>query len=293
MAAPPPNLDHLILFLPLSPSTTQPLIPSFLTENFTLTPGGTHADNLTTNTLILLSDGCYIELISFIPDSPTPATEKHWWGPDVKRKGWADWCLTGATSAVEGSEERGERGEGWYQAPRKGARRRPDGVEVKWTVTFPVGENGGQASRGRVPFFCHDDPVTARHLRVPITEEKTKHPCGALGVLSLTVLVKDREMFEATRRVYAGVFESEGVQGFSGDEVVFQAGRVNEVEDLKGAGGPQIILRVANEEETAKVKNKGYWFGKVVLAARAEAHYEIGSGWDVDGYRGMLIISGR
>jgi hypothetical protein len=286
MAAPPPQLDHLILFLPLDTSSTQPLIPKYFPENFTLTPGGTHADNLTTNTLILLADGCYIELISYIPQTHTPEIEQHWWGPDVGRKGWADWCLTTPTPAAENFEERLGGKEGAYAEPKAGARKRPDGVEVKWAVTFPRGENGGQDKRGRVPFFCHDDPITARHLRVPITEERTKHVCDALGVLSLTVLVRDREMLEATRRVYAGVFGNEGVRGGGSDEVVFEARRVNEVPDLKEAGGPKIILRVAKEEEVEKIKDKGYWFGSVVLGARAWEHYETGSGWSVDGNKG-------
>lgn len=46
-----PALDHLILFLPASPSTNLPEIPDFVSEIFTLTPGGTHADGLTSSTL--------------------------------------------------------------------------------------------------------------------------------------------------------------------------------------------------------------------------------------------------
>jgi hypothetical protein len=42
-------LDHLILFLPADPETHLPKIPSFISENFTLTPGGTHADGLTSS----------------------------------------------------------------------------------------------------------------------------------------------------------------------------------------------------------------------------------------------------
>jgi hypothetical protein len=76
------------------------------------------------------------------------------------------------------------------------------------------------------------------------------------------------------------------VQSWDGDEAIFRAGRVNEVKDLKEVGGPKIILRIAKEAEVEKTKDKGYWFGDVVLAARAWEHYEDGSGWNVDGYEG-------
>ncbi|KAF2785921.1 hypothetical protein K505DRAFT_290560, partial [Melanomma pulvis-pyrius CBS 109.77] len=209
MSAPIPSLDHLILFLPLSTTSPHPSIPSSLSTAFTLTPGGNHADNLTTNTLILLADGCYMELISFL----SADISTHWWGPDPHRKGWADWCLTTPSTASENYARLKGQGAPSHAPPQAGARLRPDGVQVKWAVTFPAGEHGGQDKRGRIPFFCHDDPITARHLRVPVDAEKTAHGCGALGVLSLTVLVADEEMLEATERVYAAVFGQNGTSG--------------------------------------------------------------------------------
>ncbi|KAF2706252.1 hypothetical protein K504DRAFT_438358 [Pleomassaria siparia CBS 279.74] len=267
MAAPLPSLDHLILFLPLSSDST-PQIPTSISTAFTLTPGGKHADNLTANTLILLADGCYIELISFL----TPDISNHWWGPDFNRRGWADWCLTTQESALENYEGRlkGKEGGGSHVRPRAGGRLRPDGVQVKWSVTFPEGENGGQDKRGRIPFFCHDDPITARHLRVPISEEKTKHDSGALGVYSITVLVKDQETFVATRSVYATILGQE-VGEKSVDEAVFQAGRVKDVNGWLGLEGQGALvkLRIVAGEEVEKVKEKGYWFGDVTLGAKA------------------------
>jgi hypothetical protein len=78
----PQSLDHLILFLLIDATTHLPQIPSFLTQNFTLTPGGVHADGATSNTLILLADGCYIKLICFI--DPVKAAE-HWWSSSQLR----------------------------------------------------------------------------------------------------------------------------------------------------------------------------------------------------------------
>lgn len=233
-------------------------------------PGGTHADNLTTNTLILLADGCYIELISFIPQTTIPEISKHWWGPDIHREGWADWCLTTSTTAEENFArlEKGE--EKSHARPRAGARRRPAGVEVKWAVTFPTGENGGQENRARIPFFCHDDPVTARLLRVPIDEMNTKHSSGVLGVRSFTVLVRDRDLLRATGLAYAGVFGHAGVRNESGDEIVFEAGRAIEIKALEGKGA-KVTLKVAKgEEEGERVTDRGFWLGDVVLCGIGE-----------------------
>jgi hypothetical protein len=54
----PQSLDHLILFLLLNPHTSLPDLPPALTQNFTLAPGGIHADGASSNTLILLASGC-------------------------------------------------------------------------------------------------------------------------------------------------------------------------------------------------------------------------------------------
>ncbi|KAK3210268.1 hypothetical protein GRF29_44g2114707 [Pseudopithomyces chartarum] len=135
-------LDHLILFLPADPSTNLPKIPDFISNNFTLTPGGTHADGLTSNTLILLRDGCYIELISFAPSAPSESIASHWWSYFEKHPGWADWCLTNSLTPEANHALVSQS----HQEPRHGGRKRADGVDVKWAVTFPRGEHGGQAS---------------------------------------------------------------------------------------------------------------------------------------------------
>ncbi|KAF2193512.1 hypothetical protein K469DRAFT_728723 [Zopfia rhizophila CBS 207.26] len=256
----PPFLDHLILFLPSTPHQT-PLLPPSLTHSFTLTPGGRHAGNLTANTLILLSDGCYIELISFITSDPS-LVASHWWGPDPARRGWTDWCLiTPGTSASENYKSISET----HATPVSGGRKRPDGKEVTWSVTFPSSANGGQAIRGKIPFFCHD--TTPRDLRVPLSDESTTHPCGAFGVKSFTVILKGKEDVETTAGTYSKMFGVEGEK--KGDEVVFKLGRVNEVEGL--GGGPSVVLRTARDKvEESKVKGKGFWFGDVVLAAKGK-----------------------
>lgn len=261
-------LDHLILFLPVESSSSFPKLPSFFGKNFTLTPGGTHADGLTSNILILLADGCYIELVSFI--DPKKDVSSHWWASGAQKFGWMDWCLTNTLSpkdswaAVSGSE--GSHGE-----PIEGGRKRADGVDVKWAVTFPKGEHGGQGSRGRVPFFCHD--ITERQVRVPLSEEKTSHSSGILGVKELTVIVRDKQLLQETSEVYAKLFGKEGVQ--RGDEVYFQASRVKPTEGLDD--GAKVVLRLPKDkEEVKRLEKTGYWYGDVVLAAPAGQGKTIG-----------------
>lgn len=254
-------LDHLILFLPVDPNTNFPKVPSFFEKNFTLTPGGVHADNLTSNILILLADGCYIELISFI--DPTKDVSAHWWASGTQKFGWMDWCLTNSSSPKESWEEIGGK-DGSHGEPVKGSRKRSDGVDVKWAVTFPKGENGGQSSRGRVPFFCHD--ITDRQVRVPLSGEKTSHPSRILGVSELTVIVRDKQLLKETADVYARLFGKEGVQ--RGDHVYFQATRVKDVEGLDD--GTRVVLRLPKDkDELKRLEKTDYWYGDVVLAAPA------------------------
>jgi hypothetical protein len=258
MTATPPSLDHLILFTPT------PTIPTAF-ASFTPTPGGTHADNLTANTLILLADGCYIELIHFVPSAPPAAVESHWWGPSrPAAPGWKDWCLTTTTPSTSSAapDQTHIAPTTSHAPPVSGARQRADGVTVKWTVTFPLGAHGGQRDRGRVPFFCHD--VTPRSLRVPLEERATAHACGAVGVGELSVVVRDRGMWDETKKAWEGVF---GAAGREDDGVVvFEARRVMGVE---GVPAPRVLLRVARDAEHGLINEAGFWVGDVVLFARA------------------------
>ncbi|KAI4955016.1 hypothetical protein J4E86_006327 [Alternaria arbusti] len=249
MATSQQSLDHLILFVPANPTTQLPEVPPFFSDNFTLTPGGFHADGATSNVLILLADGCYIELISFVNPSLAP---EHWWGPDANFVGWKDWCLTNSLSPEKN-----------YEA---GGRKRADGVDVAWAVTFPKGEKGGQSVRGRVPFFCHD--TTPRGVRVPIDDPKTTHPCCAIGVSRLTIIVRDQALLDETRKIYDAVIGSTGEKFDGGFE--FRIKRVHEVETRDT--GAKIILRLPkNEEEQERVKDRGFWYGDVVLITNAKA----------------------
>jgi hypothetical protein len=275
MASTSQSLDHLILFLPVDPSTSLPKVPPFFEKNFTLTPGGTHADGLTSNTLILLADGCYIELISFV--DPKKDVSSHWWASGLQNMGWMDWCLTNASSPKESWEAIGGK-DGSHGEPIEGGRKRADGVDVKWAVTFPKGEHGGQASRGRVPFFCHD--ITERQVRVPLSDEKTSHPSGVLGVKEVTVVVRDKQLLQETGEVYAKLFGKDGVK--RGDEVHYLASRFKGIESLDG--GARVILRLPkDQDEFKRLEKTDYWYGDVVLAAPADQGRTLGSWEKLDG----------
>jgi hypothetical protein len=83
-----------------------------------------------------------------------------------------------------------------YIAPRAGARKRQDGVEVKWEVSRPQFAEAKATppselfptTRIDAPFFCHD--VTARSIRVQFDEDDLiTHPCKAHGIAGVDVLV--------------------------------------------------------------------------------------------------------
>jgi hypothetical protein len=87
-----------------------------------------------------------------------------------------------------------------------GGRERPDGVELKWKVTFPTG-----IERGAVNFWCHD--VTEREKRVPLSKEAAQHPSGALGVAGIRVGVDGSRMKAVSEAVGAIIGNEELVLG--------------------------------------------------------------------------------
>lgn len=273
-------LDHLILFVPVNTKTKLPEVPAFFKDNFTLSAGGFHADGATSNVLILLADGCYIELISFINPDIAP---DHWWGPDAGFVGWKDWCLTNNISP----ESNYENIKTTHGQPNHGGRKRPDGVDVKWAVTFPKGDRGGQDVRGLTPFFCHD--ITPRNVRVAIDDSNTTHSSGALGVRQITIIVKDQALHDKTRSVYASIFGNNGTA--ERDEVYFHAGRVHESQDL--GGGAKITLRLPrNNEELEQTEKSGFSYGNVVLGAKAQPEQPFGTQRRLDGLREESSVGG-
>ena len=187
------QLDHIIILLPLEQLHN---LPTWLSDNFTITPGGRHADGLTENVLILLQDGVYLELIAF-SDTTTPEQRAdHWWGR--KPYGIVDYAFTlppgdydkdfaQFKSMWEDAKVKGE----WVPPTLiPGGRTRPDGQKIEWKVAFPDVEQ-----RGIVNFWCFD--VTPRDYRVPLSESSTKHSSGVTGVASVEIVALEVSRLDA------------------------------------------------------------------------------------------------
>ncbi|CZS96014.1 hypothetical protein WAI453_009708 [Rhynchosporium graminicola] len=136
------HLDHVIVLVPYA-SLANP--PAWISENFTITPGGQHADGRTENRLICFRDGSYVELIAFVNDD-AKNREGHVWGD--RQFGIIDFALTHSTgdaSALFSELEKRLEAVKWkdgevkvaYEPPKAGGRTRPDGIDVRWTVTQP------------------------------------------------------------------------------------------------------------------------------------------------------------
>jgi hypothetical protein len=198
------KLDHIVLLLS-TPDFENP--PPWLSDNFTIIEGGTHTGQSSRNKLIFFKDGTYLELFNWFDVPPRPDDEKQpmrVWGQ--KKPGLIDFALTSTGSPEEYVDALNQRFEGnelgvAYQQPVVGGRKRADGLDVKWKVSRPKFDTASHTPNheffpgGRLdaPFFCHD--VTERSVRVLFDDEKaTTHPCGAIGISEVHVLVPQREL---------------------------------------------------------------------------------------------------
>lgn len=225
--APKAQIDHLIILLPYADIVSP---PSWLTNNFTITPGGVHSDGCTENKLIFFQDGTYLELVAFINDDPA-RRDGHRWGR--KQFGLIDFALT--TPADIG----GDAANSYYDAlkrrigsarssaaalgiefiePISGGRKMPDGTEVKWKVTFPT--LASQVAKGTyapsvtgaVPFLCHD--ITPRSLRVDSANtQATTHPSAVKGIAQFSVIVPPQKL-ESYIDLYSLILNTKPVRVF-------------------------------------------------------------------------------
>lgn len=234
-STPEPTLDHIVI---LVPHHTLQNLPSWLTDAFTVSPGGRHADNVTENKLVLFRDGVYLELIAFIPGQEA-GRRAHRWGR--RREGHIiDWAHTLILPTSGGDQEEvaleaiRERvraaGTGiTYATPQPGGRaREPDGVGLKWVTCSPErrstgGDKQDEFVGGEVPFWCLDR--TPRDWRVPYRqdedqdqEDKARHPSGAVGVRGVTVYVRDGALFQALKGTYDALQGREGAKLLPGAE---------------------------------------------------------------------------
>jgi hypothetical protein len=247
-----PSLDHIIILVPYAYLVNP---PSWLADNFTITPGGRHGDGKTENKLICFRDGSYIELIAFINDDPKNR-QGHWWD---KEFGIVDFSFAYSDSDpivhYAELEERLKKLNWGTKAIEvgyeTGARMRPDGQEIKWQVTFPVVTSGYQ--RGEVPFFTHD--ITPRPLRVPFSEESVTHPSSAVGVKSLSNFIQASKISTLTK-AYSAIL---GIPSLAAEEHthsgVFEVQGANEVD---GGQKAKIYLHAPIEEsQLEQMKRRG------------------------------------
>jgi len=255
------NLDHIIILVPYK-ELAEP--PQWLTQNFNITPGGRHADGKTENRLICFQDGSYIEVIAFINDDPKLREGHHWDKPfgivdfAFTTADGADKNFAGLQARLEATEECNVR----YDDPRQGGRKRDDGVEIKWQVTFPNTTNGYQ--RGEVPFFCHD--ITPRSLRVPA--DSTKHPNFAYGIKELTVFVPESRV-KALTEAYSAIFDAPNAS----EEENLGIFAVERMEPIEGAQ-PLIGFNIQVPEEdwqiAAMEERGGVMIGDIVVGGISE-----------------------
>ncbi|KAI0261736.1 glyoxalase-like domain-containing protein [Gloeopeniophorella convolvens] len=194
----PKTLDHIVHLTP--PGTVDETAEQFRRLGFHVIPGGTHADGLTANALVIMPDGIYLELISFThpeahypPSSPAhDARHRHQWAN--KPPGWVAYAHLGAPGSVPPLstllnarlEDIAPHSGTHYAHETAGGRTRPDGVVLKWELTTPT-RWAERVGGTRLPFFCGD--VTPRELRVPTQPaSNTVHPNGAQSIAHLRVL---------------------------------------------------------------------------------------------------------
>ncbi|KAF9265879.1 hypothetical protein L218DRAFT_859520 [Marasmius fiardii PR-910] len=194
------TLDHIVHLTP--PGSVEETAEQFRKLGFNVLPGGRHAEGLTENALIVLQDGVYLELISFVhpvswypPDSAErQARENSRWAK--KFPGWIDYAFLG-NGSKEGDRRISEiinhraRSDGisdLYSSEVEGGRERPDGKVLKWLISSPFTER-----LGALPFFCGD--VTDRSLRVPAEPKSNlEHPCSAVGIAHLHITCSSSEI---------------------------------------------------------------------------------------------------
>ena len=252
----PPQLDHIVILVPHDQLAAP---PSWVSDNFTVSPGGAHADGLTENVLILLSDGVYLELIAFTPTASAEKRARHRWGQ--LPYGIVDYAFTLRSSDAEDVDaEFAALQSGWKAAGVKdeyipkslvaGARRRPDGETLEWRVGNPEGSKTGIAN-----FWCMD--TTPRRLRVPLSDKATTHPSGVRGLQEVLVRAGAQDSADLEKLFGAYLspenqWETAYVLG-TPEGVRVQAPRPNTVRVEKGSRGEHEIVLVLHTEGERKV----------------------------------------
>ncbi|KAK7024016.1 Zn(2)-C6 fungal-type domain-containing protein [Favolaschia claudopus] len=200
------TLDHIVHLTP--PGSLQETAEQFRKLGFNVVDGGVHADGLTENSLVILRDEVYLELISFTkppeaypPSSPSRRErESHKWAS--KSPGWIDYAFLGNGSLTPGGRisdaingrAKDDDMDPLYLDEVPGGRTRADGEVLKWVITAPTKRNS------ILPFFCGD--LTNRSRRVPTRPASNlDHPCGARGIAHIRLVTAEAEFAGVQREI--------------------------------------------------------------------------------------------
>jgi catechol 2,3-dioxygenase-like lactoylglutathione lyase family enzyme len=189
------GFDHIVI---LSDDLEQAKA-QFERLGFTVTPGGRHP-RFTHNALVPFQDGTYLELIAFYEHPDEGSTETHRWHHHLATGGGlVDFAIaaTDLDVLIADADARGVTTSG----AQPGARKRPDGQEIRWRSTMQSSDNVGA-----LPFIIQD--VTERGLRVPL--EAAEHANGVRGIQSLVVAVAD---LDAAIKRYCALLDREAPSG--------------------------------------------------------------------------------
>jgi catechol 2,3-dioxygenase-like lactoylglutathione lyase family enzyme len=163
------GLDHLVIAVKDLGAAAR----SYERLGFTVVTGGRHPEG-SHNALIAFADGSYIELLAFYEPSPS----HRWWAALERGGGLIDFCL--ASDDLVGDAARFRRAGVNMSNPSPGARRRPDGYQLRWLLAKAEGPH-----RGVAPFLILDE--TPRAERVP---SRTRHANGVTGAGAVLVAVE-------------------------------------------------------------------------------------------------------
>ncbi len=199
------GIDHIVI----AAAELEPLAEQFESLGFTVVGGGKHPIG-SYNKLVGLTDGAYIELLSFYRDSP----DHYWWeAVHARGGGLIDFCMR--TDDIRGDYANFE-AQGVEMSPLVGLSRvRFDGYQLAWLNNEIYGDY-----QGLIPFVIEDE--TPREERVP---KEYGHANGVIGIDSITLAARDisqvqRIMRAALRSNGEGVYD----ESLKASGLVYQVG---------------------------------------------------------------------
>ena len=205
------QLDHIVVLLPHETLST---LQDRLKDSLTVAPGGTHANGITHNKLLLFQDGVYIELIAFFPSASPSDRQNHPWG-SLPENTIVDFAYTLPEESdfppIQERVHKANAGGIEYSDLEAGGRTREDGTVLKWAVAHAHREN---LQLGELPFWCIDR--TDRKFRVPYEgSDLTTHPSGVSGVSKVVLTIPKGDVEDVSNAYTAIHGSSAGGEGNS------------------------------------------------------------------------------